>query len=183
MPNRNGKTILVTQEFSRSTAYADIDVAIDPESRDIVEKPAEIVTTLGKLFTVQPFNNGLVKMELTGDQIVQLLNQQWAGQPFARVLKTSGISYAWQENDPAVFSDNVVLPASIMVNGQPLDSTLSYTVTVNSFLAAGGDNFSILPQGTGRVIGPVDLDALVSYLETLPQPFSVDIEGRIQTLP
>ena len=47
----------------------------------------------------------------------------------------------------------------------------------------GGDNFSVLPAGTNRAIGPVDLDALVSYIESLPQPFSASIEGRIQLTP
>ena len=269
MPNKNGKQILVTQAFSRSTAYADIDVAIDPETRDIVEKSAEILTTWGDqgpglepdeqvanlvskasaavqplverviaqaasdvlraenaagesalgnliadaqrsamatdvafmnpggiradifagqviwgdLFTVQPFNNDLVKMDLNGAQILQLLNQQWAGQPFSRVLKPSGISYTWQENDPADFRDNTVVAASVMINGQPLNTAAIYTVTVNSFLAAGGDNFSVLPTGTNRRIGPVDLDALIGYLKTLPQPFSAGVEGRIQSIP
>jgi 5'-nucleotidase len=52
-------------------------------------------------------------------------------------------------------------------------------VTVNSFIAAGGDNFLVLVEGTNRVVGQVDLDALVEYVESLPQPFSAAIEGRI----
>jgi len=51
---------------------------------------------------------------------------------------------------------------------------------VNSFLAGGGDNFTILNEGQNRVVGPVDLDALVGYIEALPQPFSASVEGRIQ---
>ncbi|HED18390.1 MAG TPA: bifunctional metallophosphatase/5'-nucleotidase, partial [Gammaproteobacteria bacterium] len=139
--------------------------------------------TWGDLFTVQPFNNNLVKMDLSGTRILQLLNQQWAGQPFARVLKTSGISYTWLENNAADFRDNTVLATSVRINGQQLDPAASYSVTVNSFLAAGGDNFSVLPQGTNRVVGPVDLDALIRYLGSLPQPFVAGIEGRIQTAP
>lgn len=269
MENKHGKPILVTQAFSRSTAYSDIDVAIDPRSKDIVEKSAQILTTWGDegpglapaadvkqlvdaaaakvqplvervigqaaadirrsesaagesalgnliadaqrqamgtdiafmnpggiradisagsvtwgdLFTVQPFNNDLVKMTLTGTQIVQLLNRQWAGQPFARVLKPSGLQYTWHENDPATIADNSVGASDVSVNGVALDPAATYTVTVNSFLAAGGDNFGVLSQGLNRVIGPVDLDALISYLQALPQPFSAAIEGRIQTAP
>jgi 5'-nucleotidase len=50
---------------------------------------------------------------------------------------------------------------------------------VNSFLAAGGDGFLLLAAGSNRVIGATDLDALVEYVESLPQPFSAGIEGRI----
>ena len=55
-------------------------------------------------------------------------------------------------------------------------------MTVNSFMASGGDNFLVLPLGTNRVVGPVDLDALVQYVGSLTQPFSAQIEGRINRL-
>ena len=266
MPNKNGKQILVTQAFSYGTAFDDIDVAIDPSSKDIVYKSASIVTTWadegpgltpneevaalvdaaatrvqplvnrligtaaseitrtessagesalgnliadaqrsamgtdvafmnpggirddmaagdvtwGDLFTIQPFNNDLVSMDLTGSQIVTLLSQQWVGQTYQRILKTSGISYAW---NPAAPADSRVDVGSIMINGSPIDLTATYSVTVNSFMAAGGDNFTVLTSGTNRVIGPVDLDALVDYIETQSQPFSAAIEGRIQLTP
>jgi 5'-nucleotidase len=45
----------------------------------------------------------------------------------------------------------------------PIDPGGSYRITVNSFLADGGDNFTVLPQGTNRLGGAVDLDALVDY--------------------
>jgi 5'-nucleotidase len=47
---------------------------------------------------------------------------------------------------------------------------------------SGGDNFTVLLQGTNPVGGPVDLDALIVYIQSLPQPFSVAIEGRITRL-
>ncbi len=45
--NNKGKQILVTQAFSASTAYGDIDLSISRRSRDVVEKSAAIVTTWG----------------------------------------------------------------------------------------------------------------------------------------
>src|SRR5262249_36766958 len=45
--NQHGKKILVTQAFANSTAYDDIDITIDLEDQDIVEKSASIVTTFG----------------------------------------------------------------------------------------------------------------------------------------
>jgi 5'-nucleotidase len=267
--NDNGTPILVTQAFSASTAYGDIDLALDPRSRDIVQKSARILTTWadegpgltpdtevaalvadaadtvaplvervvgiaamditrattpagesalgnliadaqraamgteialmnpggirddilagevtwGELFSVQPFGNDLVRMTLSGEQLIALLDQQWAGQPFARIMKPSGLSYTWRENDPATFADNRVDPASILVNGVPLNPVASYSVTVNSFMAGGGDNFSVLTEGTDRVIGRVDLDALIAHIESLPQPFDAALEGRISVVP
>lgn len=67
----------------------------------------------------------------------------------------------------------------IGANGVPLDAAMIYRVTVNSFIASGGDGYLVLPLGTNRVIGQTDLDALVEYVESLPQPFSAAIESRI----
>ena len=133
--------------------------------------------TWGELFTVQPFGNSLVKITLTGQQIYTLLEQQWAGQPYPRILKTSGLSYTWDAAAPA--GSRIV---SIHRNGIPIDPAASYTVTVNSFIADGGDNFSMLREGLNRVIGPVDLDALIAHVRALPQPFTATVEERIKRI-
>lgn len=133
--------------------------------------------TWGELFTVQPFGNSLVKMTLTGQQIYALLNQQWLNQPFPRILKISGLTYTWDNNRPV--GDRIV---EVRKEGILINPVTDYTVTVNSFMAAGGDNFTVLPQGTNQVGGPIDLDALIDYIENLPQPFTATIEGRITRL-
>ncbi|MDY6948240.1 MAG: 5'-nucleotidase, partial [Pseudomonadota bacterium] len=131
--------------------------------------------TWGDLFTIQPFGNDLVSMDLTGAQIKTLLEQQWQGQTFPRIMKTSGLTYTWDNARPLGDRVTQILTAE----ATPLDPAATYRVTVNSFMAAGGDGFLVLPQGTNRVVGPVDLEALVDYVESLPQPFGAGIEGRI----
>ena len=125
------------------------------------------------LFAVQPFGNSLVRMTLTGHQIYDLLNQQWSNQP-PRILNVSGLTYTW-DHDRAV-GDRVV---EVQKNGAPIDRAAVYSVTVNDFLAAGGDNFTVFLKGDRQTIGPIDLKALVAYLQGLPQPFRASIEGRI----
>ena len=132
--------------------------------------------TYGHLYRAQPFNNDLVLMELSGAQIELLLEQQWEGQPFPRILKTSGISYTWDRSAPV--GDRVSL-AGIRIGDQPLSPTASYAVVVNSFLAEGGDNFTVLREGANRTVGPVDLDAFIKYVTGLPQPIAARVEGRI----
>lgn len=134
--------------------------------------------TWGELFTIQPFANDLVSMDLTGAQIEALLEQQWLGQPFPRILKTSGLTYTWD----AIAPDGSRIVEILDGEGQPLDPAASYRVTVNSFMAAGGDNFTVLPAGTNRVVGRVDLHALIDHVRALPQPISAAIEGRITVI-
>lgn len=119
--------------------------------------------TYGDAFTVQPFGNVLTVITLTGAQIKAALEQQFdnpaAGQN--RILQVSeGFAYTWDNSKPK--GEKV---SNVTLNGQPLDPAASYRVTVNSFLADGGDNFTVFTQGTNRLGGDVDLDALVNYLK------------------
>ncbi|WP_019585596.1 bifunctional metallophosphatase/5'-nucleotidase [Deinococcus apachensis] len=120
--------------------------------------------TYGDAFTVQPFGNILTVITLTGAQIKAVLEQQF-GNPSAtdnRILQVSeGFTYTWDNSKPK--GEKV---SNIALNGQPLDPAASYRVTVNNFLADGGDNFTAFTQGTNRLGGDVDLDAFVAYLKS-----------------
>jgi 5'-nucleotidase len=249
---------LLVQSYSYGTAFSDVDLQIDPRTKDVVSKKAEIVTTYqdaikpdkkikrliekyeekvapiinqvigtakatitdeqnasgesalgnliadaqcdamktdfafmnpggiradieqgeviwGELYNVQPFSNQLVKMTLTGEQVRRLLNQQWQSNQ-TRMLQISGLKYTWDSKKP--IGEKVV--DIYLPDGTKLDPNAEYTVTVNSFLADGGDNFTVLTEGKNREVGPVDLDALINYIKKLPQPFDANIEGRIQ---
>ncbi|MBT2689683.1 5'-nucleotidase C-terminal domain-containing protein [Bacillus sp. ISL-47] len=133
--------------------------------------------TWGSLYTVLPFNNQLVKMNLTGRQIRDVLNQQW--QPNAtRILQISGFTYTWDDSQPR---GKKVIDITAE-DGTKLDPGQSYSVAVNTYLAEGGDNFTVFRKGTNRETGPTDIEALVDYIQQLPQPFSTEIEGRIRKI-
>lgn len=119
--------------------------------------------TFGEAFAVHPFGNSLVTMSLTGAQIDALLEAQFADpeRGSRRVLQVSdGFKYTWDAAQP---TGARVDAASITIDGAQIDLNSAYRVTVNSFLADGGDGFSILTEGAERTGGEIDLDALVSY--------------------
>ena len=119
------------------------------------------VVTYADLFAVQPFGNSLVTMELTGSQIERMLEQQWVDQPKPRILHVSdGFTYSWDGSKPP---GERVDPAGLQLNGKPIDPRGAYRVTVNSFLADGGDGFSVIKEGVDRVTGPYDVNALADY--------------------
>ena len=100
-------------------------------------------------------------MTLTGTQIDALLEQQWVGQTSPRILQVSdGFTYTW---DGSAADGAKVDIGTIEIGGAPVGAATEYRVTVNSFLASGGDNFSVLVGGTDRLGGEIDLDALVTY--------------------
>jgi 5'-nucleotidase len=139
--------------------------------------------TYGEAFTVQPFGNSLVTLTLTGAQIDTLLEQQFNGcgtQNANRILQVSaGFSYSWSASAPAC---SKVDSASIMIDGVTVDPSVSYRVTVNSFLADGGDNFLVLRDGTDRLGGDVDVDALEKYFVAF-SPVAPGQQNRITQVP
>lgn len=138
--------------------------------------------TYNESFTVQPFGNSLVTMTLTGEQIERVLEEQLAGCTLAtaRILQVSaGFTYTYVASGPIC---NKIDPATIMLNGVMINPLASYRVTVNSFLADGGDSFPALKLGTNRLGGDVDTDALENYL-TAHKPVGPGPQNRITRLP
>jgi len=129
--------------------------------------------TYGELFTIHPFGNTLVTMTLTGAQIKTMLEEQFKGCALEspgdgvsapstdRILQVSeGFTYTWSL-DGAVC--NKVDSSSMKINGTRVDPSAKYRVTVNNYLSDGGDQLSVLKQGTDLLGGPLDLDALAAY--------------------
>jgi 5'-nucleotidase len=126
--------------------------------------------TYGEAFTVQPFGNSLVTLTLTGAQLLEVLKQQWCSQDAPRVLLPSaGVHYTYSQSaataligQPCAGAANPV--SGLTIAGAAVDPAASYRITVNSFLADGGDKFTVLRDGTDRLGGAVDTDALEAYV-------------------
>ncbi len=147
------------------------------------------VVTYGEAFAVQPFGNSLVTMTLTGAQIEAVLEQQFCGLNDGTALKvllpSAGIHYTWDtvlaaQADPGCTLDVVT---GLTLNSNPINAGDSYRVTVNSFLADGGDGFSALLGGTNRLGGAVDTDAFEAYLLSLGAPLAPPALNRIDVTP
>jgi len=144
--------------------------------------------TFGDFFIVQPFDNKLVTMNLTGANLYSLLEEQFTpNQTSTKMLQVSGIIYHYNLAN-AVGSR---ITSLTLKDGTPiLKDATTYTVTMNEYLATGGDKFSTFLLGTNVVRpGVSDLDALVEYVQYLygtpPGNTPIDptvypkIEGRI----
>lgn len=141
---------------------------------------ADGTVTYADAYSTQPFGNSLVTMTLSGAQLKAMLEQQWGapGSDRARMLQPSaGFSYQWDSRRP--HGSRV---EGMRLNGRRLDATDEVRVTVNSFLAAGGDGFRVLRDGRDRVGGPLDLDAFTEYLrvESAARPLAPTTPPRIR---
>jgi len=133
---------------------------------------------------VQPFANTLVNMDLTGAQLKTVLEQQWQRdkdgnvptRPFLRLGVSEGFTSTFDANRPE--GDRIT---GMWLDGEPIDPAASYSVTVNSFLASGGDNFRAFADGANaRDTGKADLAAFVDYMatHTADGPLAVDPSQR-----
>jgi 5'-nucleotidase len=135
--------------------------------------------TYGQIFSVQPFGNDLIVLTLTGAQLKALLEQEFASatntvQKPIMLLPSEGFFYSYDTRRAA--GDRIV---EMRLNGKPIDPAARYRVAVGSFLATGGDNFSVFKQGADVTDVGIDLDATEAYLKTNPR---VPRLGRIKNL-
>jgi 5'-nucleotidase len=141
--------------------------------------------TYGEVFTVQPFGNSLVTMTLSAKQIKDVLEEQFAGcrgqstTATRFMLPSAGFKYVWDGSkvcDARVTNVtlNTASGTETLVDGAGviLSPTKNYRVTVNNFMADGGDGYSTFKAGVDRLGGAQDIDALVSFLGQYKSPAS-----------
>jgi 5'-nucleotidase len=147
--------------------------------------------TYGDAFTVQAFGNSLVTMTLTAQQIKDALEQQFARcnttQTANRILQVSnGLKVTWKASGTCgnhithvsfTPTDVTLSPPvatgptdKLVIDGVVQNPNKTYRVTVNSFMAVGGDGFTTFLGGRNLQGGAQDIDALVAYLSAFKAP-------------
>ncbi|MFF0578399.1 bifunctional metallophosphatase/5'-nucleotidase [Streptosporangium saharense] len=126
------------------------------------------VVTYGEAFTVQPFNNLVQVVTLTGAQLKTVLEQQFPGgpnaQPFTKILQpSSNLTYTYSTG--AAWGSKV---SDLKIDGVAVTDTQSIRVTANNFLVGGGDAFAEFTKGTDVWSGPLDIDAFAAYFAANP---------------
>ena len=133
--------------------------------------------TWGDVLTLHPFGNRILKLTMTGAQLRRVLEEQWSADPAAlpRVLKTSGLYYQWDGSKPA--GAHVVLACDS--RHLPIRNAGLYHVAVNDFLVGGGDDFKGFAGLPVEAVGPLDSEALDSYLKSVPGEITAPPGPRI----
>jgi 5'-nucleotidase len=143
-------------------------------------EPAGAVT-FDEAFQVQPFNNYLVSMSLTGAQIKEILREPWGGgtktspNTTARpvILQVSnGFTYSYSDAS----GSRVLGP--VLLNGSEISDTATYRIVTNNFVSDGGDGLPGFRDGTGKFFGGLDIDAFANYLQA-HSPYSPFAGTRI----
>ncbi len=131
--------------------------------------------TYGAAITVQPFNNTMVLLELTGAELKAAL-EHGADVGGGLLHPSKGTSYLIDRAKPK--GERV---SEVRIVGDPLDLAKTYRLTFNSFTAAGGDAHEVLKaaKGARTDTGFLDIDGLVAYVKA-NSPVNRRLEGRIR---
>ena len=137
---------------------------------------ADGTVTYGQLFALQPFGNSLVVKTFTGSEIRAALEQQI--QTVDGKLK---IQSALVPSANVRVTYDLAAPAgarivAVTIDGRPLDPAASYRVTINNFLASGGDGYTVLASGRDAFDAGLDLDATEAWIASNP---GVPVGGRL----
>jgi 2',3'-cyclic-nucleotide 2'-phosphodiesterase / 3'-nucleotidase / 5'-nucleotidase len=162
-------------DAQRWKAGAQIAIMNSGGVRSVIE-PGTI--TWGDLFEVHPFGNMLMVLELRGRDVRDALEHAFRGNsPDAQV---SGLLVEYDRRRP-VGSRIVSIRLS---DGTPLHDGTIYRVVANDFLSSGvGDGYEALGRHLSeRPTGVADLDALIDYIQTLPQPIRAPRDERLRVV-
>jgi 5'-nucleotidase len=138
--------------------------------------------TYGEAFTVQPFGNSLVTKTMTGDMLRRLLQQQFPGcavPTTTRILQVSA-SFSYEQNAAAATCESKI--GRMFINGTEVAPGDSFRITMNNFLATGGDGFTVFNEGTNPLGGAQDIDALVAAFAAA-EPVGVAVPPLTRIVP
>src|SRR5881628_3299309 len=134
------------------------------------------LATYGDLYRVEPFQNRLMRLAVSGKVLKQALEHALTGDgPDAHV---AGIVVWYDSGKPA----GRRLKNARLANGKDVDDGRTYTLAVSDFLAAGGSGYTMLVGAPSGEVGVTDLDALIQYLAVLRQPISAPDDRRFYRL-
>lgn len=161
-----GDLITTAQRVQAKKAGYDVDFAMTNNGgirADLVVQPDGTITW-GAAQAVQPFGNILQVVEMTGQQIYDVLNQQYDDDLY--FLQMSGIKYTYTDATPGEsgFPKYRVLNAT-KEDGTPIDPNATYKLVINDFLYGGGDGFTAFTGA--KLIGAIDPDTevFVNYIK------------------
>ena len=139
---------------------------------------ADHSVTFGDLYLVQPFGSELITMTLTGADIKQAMEQQLDGEAPEQVLSCSaGFQIAYDRGQPV--GSKII---AMTLNGVAIDPAKDYRMTVNVYLANGGDSFTAFLKGRNQTIGVTDITALEAWLKPSSPPRAGPQEQRATDL-
>lgn len=166
-PNKESAAAYAVVDAQRTIANekghpADIAITSNDSIRSDMNVNSNGKVTLGSLYDMQPYGNSQPIVEMTGKDLINLLNEQYTKTQLY-YLQISGLTYHY-----APTSGNQIYSVSDVStsDGNPLSLTKKYRVLTNDYLSTGGDGYSAFTRGSIVDNAGQDIDLLTNYLQS-----------------
>ncbi|AXG37337.1 LPXTG cell wall anchor domain-containing protein [Enterococcus gilvus] len=184
-----GNLVTDAQVYMANKKGEKVDFAITNNGgiRDDLKVKSDAAITWGAAQAVQPFGNIMQIVEMTGQQLKNVLNQQTfnydeeKGQASGYYLQLSGLKYTVEKNPDSAAANPYVVKEMKKADGTAIDPNGTYKLIINDFLYGGGDGFSEFTKA--NLVGALDPDTetFISYIQDLEangKKVSARVEGR-----
>lgn len=173
-------------EFALGNLVVDAMLAAEVGLRSADGRPADIAVhnnggiratlpkgpiTFGQIYAVLPFDNQLMAMDLSGAQILKILEHSVAER--AGALQVAGLTFEFRMANPV--GQRV---RQVTIGGKPLDPEQVYRVVTIDYLAAGGDGYETFLEGKNIAYGDTEVWVVADYIRA-HSPVHPRIEGRM----
>jgi 5'-nucleotidase/UDP-sugar diphosphatase len=154
--------------------YTGADIAFQNSGGIGTDNLSPGVITRKSLDTLIKYDNSLYLVNLTGSDIRQVLSYSVKRQGYGSFLQVGGIRFTWSKNSYEL--------SDITVGGNPLDDETIYKVVINSWMAQGGDGFTLLRDLEKKNnLNILHREVVYDYLAKLGK-FEPMLDGRINTI-
>lgn len=184
-----GNLVTDAQVYMANKKGEKVDFAITNNGgiRDDLKVKSDAAITWGAAQAVQPFGNIMQIVEMTGQQLKNVLNQQTftydeeKGQVSGYYLQLSGLKYTVEKNPDSAAANPYVVKEMKKADGTAIDPKGTYKLIINDFLYGGGDGFSEFTKA--NLVGALDPDTetFIGYIQDLEangKKVSASVEGR-----
>ncbi len=185
--NNRGPGPIVADSMLVKTRTAGVQIAIQNTGGIRRDIPAGDIS-VAEVYELLPFNNTLVIIDLTGNQLLSALEEsidfQLAGGNRGTHLYVAGISFRIDESAKKGMRIRDAMVQMSDGNYSALDGANTYRIVTSSYLAGGGDGMYIFRQAAGyrSDTGFIDAEVLIEYLKGLGT-VTAPTEKRISSLP
>lgn len=164
--NKESQAAYVVVDAQRKIANqqghsTDIAITSNDSIRSDMTAQGDGSVTLGTLYNMQPYGNSQPIVELTGQDIIELLNEQYTKSQLY-FLQLSGLTYHFKA---ASEGGQLATVSNVQVDGKPIDQNVKYHVLTNDYLSTGGDGYLAFTKGKIVDNAGQDIDLLTAYLQ------------------
>lgn len=126
--------------------------------------------TVGAVYSVFPFDNAVVTLDVSGKLLQQILDTTASYLGASGFLQFSGVTFRIEDGKAK----------DVKVNGKKLDEKRTYTIATIDYIAQGGDRHPLFTEATNyQTQGVLLRDAVLAYLKKNPNVKAPAL-GRIQ---